>query len=104
MRHRWRPSPVALLIGAIIVLLSIGGYFFLQHSVDQQETALLSNETTDAGETASSVFGGIITGVSNDAAVVKLTKADPTAFVNFVNPSGKSLAGYRRRPRPQSRR
>ncbi len=44
MSHRWRPSPVALLIGAIIVLLSIGGYFFLQHSVDQQETALLGEQ------------------------------------------------------------
>jgi signal transduction histidine kinase len=93
MRHRWLPSPVALLIGAVIVLLSIGGYFFLQHSVERQEIALLSNETTDAGETASSVFGGIITEVSNNAAVVKLTKADPTAFVNFVNPSGKVSPG-----------
>ena len=47
MKQRWRPSWIALLIGAIIVLLSIGGFFFLQHSVDQQETALLQSQTTD---------------------------------------------------------
>jgi len=93
MRRRWTPSPIALVIGGIIILLSVGGYFFLQHSVNQQETALLSSETTDAGETASSVFGGLITGLSNDAAVVKLTKADPTQFINFVNPSGKTDPG-----------
>jgi signal transduction histidine kinase len=39
------------------------------------------------------VFGGLITGLSNDAAVVKLTKADPTQFINFVNPSGKASPG-----------
>ena len=94
MSHRWRPSPVALLIGAIIVLLSIGGYFFLQHSVDQQETALLDSNTTDVGATASSIFGGVITGLSNDAAVVNsFTHDDPTAFLNYVNPSGKTTSG-----------
>lgn len=93
MNHRWRPSPIALLIGGIIALLSVGGYFFLQHSVDQQESALLSSNTTDVAETASSVFGGLTTGLSNNAAVVKLTNADPSAFVNFVNPSGKTTPG-----------
>jgi signal transduction histidine kinase len=91
VKHRWRPSWIALLIGAILVLLSIGGYFFLQHSLDQQENALLTSNTTDAAETASSVFGGIITGLSSDAAVVKtFTHDDPVAFVNFVNPHGKT--------------
>lgn len=90
MRTRWLPSPVALVIGVIIVLLSVGGYFFLQHSVDQQETALLNSNTTDAGETASGIFGSIITGISSDAAVVKLTNASPSQFLNFVNPTGKS--------------
>lgn len=90
MNKRWLPSPAALVIGAIIVLLSIGGYFFLQHSVDNQETALLESSTTDAGQTASSIFGSLITGISGDAAAVKLTGASPSAFVNFVNPTGKT--------------
>src|SRR5579871_6610781 len=90
MKHRWRPSTVALVIGAVIVLLTIGGYFLLQHSVDQQETALLDSNTTDVGATASSALGGITTGLTSDAAAVKLTKADPIAFLNFVNPSGKA--------------
>ncbi|HSZ38113.1 MAG TPA: ATP-binding protein [Acidimicrobiales bacterium] len=93
MSRRWRPGSVTLVIGAVIVLLSVGGYFLLQHSVDQQETALLSSNTTDAGADASSLFGSITSGLSSDAAVVKLTNANPTAFVNFVNPSGKSTAG-----------
>ena len=94
MNHRWRPSPIALVIGAIIILLSIGGYFFLQHSVDQQETALLDSNTTDVGATASSIFGNLITGLSNDAAVVNsFTHDDPTAFLNYVNPSGKTTSG-----------
>jgi signal transduction histidine kinase len=89
MRHRWRPSSVALAIGAVIVVLTVGGYFILQHNVDQQETALLAGDTTDVGATASSELGSITTGISSDAAVVKLTKADPGVFLNFVNPSGK---------------
>lgn len=94
VKPRWRPSPIALVIGAILVLLSVGGYFFLQHSIDQQENALLSSNTTDVAETASSVFGGITTGLSNDAAVVKtFTHADPAAFVAYVNPSGKTSPG-----------
>jgi signal transduction histidine kinase len=91
MKQRWRPSPVALIIGAILVLLSVGGYFFLQHSVEQQESALLSTNTTDVAETASSFFGSITNGLSSDASVVKtFTHNDPVAFVNYVNPSGKS--------------
>jgi signal transduction histidine kinase len=94
MKQRWRPSPVALIIGAILVLLSVGGYFFLQHSLEQQEKALLSSNTTDVAETASSVFSGITDGLSSDAAVVKtFTHDDPVAFVNYVNPSGKSSPG-----------
>jgi signal transduction histidine kinase len=94
MRPGWRPSYIALFIGAILVLLAVGGYFFLQHSVDNQESALLFSNTTDVAETASSVFGGVTTGLSNDAAVVKtFTHADPTAFVNYVNPSGKTSPG-----------
>lgn len=88
MRRPSRPSTVALLIGVVIVLLSIGGYFFLQHSVDQQETALLNSNTTDVAATASSAFGGVITALSSDAAVVTLTKGDPTAYVNFVTQGG----------------
>lgn len=90
MTRHWRPSPVALAIGAVLVLLTVGGYFLLQHSIDQQETALLDSNTTDVGATASSALGGITTGLTSDAAVVKLTNADPNAFLNFVNPSGKS--------------
>ena len=85
--HRWLPS---LAIAVVIVLASIGGYFFLQHSVDQQETALLQSQTTDAGATASSLFGGLTTSVSSDATVVKLTGASPSAFKALNPPSSKS--------------
>lgn len=89
VKPRWRPSPVSILIAAILVFLSVGGYFLLQHSVDQQETALLESNTTDAGATASSAFSGITSGLSAAAAVVKLTNASPSEFDNFVNPPGE---------------
>jgi signal transduction histidine kinase len=94
MKPRWRPSPIALVIGGILVLISVGGYFFLQHSLQQQESALLTSNTTDVAETASSVFSGITTGLASDAAVVKtFTHDDPAAFVNYVNPTGKTSPG-----------
>jgi signal transduction histidine kinase len=83
MNRRWIPSPVSVLIGAIIVLLSVGGYFLLQHNVDQQETSLLVSNTTDAGETASYAFSGVITGLTNTADVVQLTNASPTQFLDY---------------------
>ncbi|HEX3333331.1 MAG TPA: ATP-binding protein [Acidimicrobiales bacterium] len=89
MRPRWRPSPVSVVIAVILVFLSVGGYFLLQHSVDQQETALLESNTTDAGATASSVFSGVTSGLSAAAAVVKLSNASPSEFDNFVSPPGQ---------------
>jgi signal transduction histidine kinase len=88
VKARRAPSFIALVTGAVLVVISVGGYFVLQHSVDQQETALLQSNTTDAGVTASTAFSGIISSLSGDAAVVRLTNASPTAFVNFVNPPG----------------
>jgi signal transduction histidine kinase len=83
MNRRWIPSPVSVLIGAIIVLLSVGGYFLLQHNVDQQETSLLVSNTTDAGETASYAFSGVIASLTNTADVVQLTNASPTQFLDY---------------------
>ncbi|HXB36861.1 MAG TPA: ATP-binding protein [Acidimicrobiales bacterium] len=90
MNRRWIPSPVSVLIGAIIVLLSVGGYFLLQHNVDQQETSLLVSNTTDAGETASYALDGVITGLTSTADVVQLTNASPTQFLNYVGLSKSS--------------
>ena len=84
------PSPISLAIAVVIVLVSIAGYFFLKHSVDQQETALLESQTTDAGATASSFFGQITTAVSNDAALVKSTGMTPSAFAAQFPPSAKN--------------
>jgi signal transduction histidine kinase len=92
MSHRWRPSWVTLAIGAIIVLLSIGGYFFLNHSVDQQESALLSSNTTDAGETATYALNGVISGLSDTAGVVQLTKASPSQVFDYMHISHLSQA------------
>jgi signal transduction histidine kinase len=90
MNRRWIPSPVSLLIGAIIVLLSVGGYFLLQHNVDQQETSLLVSNTTDAGETASYALDGVITGLTSTADVVQLTNGSPTQFLDYVGLSKSS--------------
>jgi signal transduction histidine kinase len=87
---RWRPSPISLAIAGVIVLVSIGGYFFLQHSVDDQEKALLQSQTTDAGTTASSFFGQIITQVSNDAALVESTGNSPSEFAAHFKPSAQN--------------
>jgi signal transduction histidine kinase len=81
-----------LVIGAVIVFLSVGGYFFLQHSVDQQETALLSSNTTDAGQTASYALDSVISGLSGTAGVVQLTNASPSQFLDYVHASGSSQA------------
>ncbi|HEY1826662.1 MAG TPA: ATP-binding protein [Acidimicrobiales bacterium] len=67
--------------------MSVAGYFFLKHSVDQQETALLQSQTTDAGATASSEFGQVTASVASDATLVRLTGASPSAF-EALNPSG----------------
>jgi signal transduction histidine kinase len=91
VKTRWLPSPISLAIAAVIIFVSVGGYFFLQHSVDQQERALLENQTTDAGATASGVFGQITSGISSDATVVKLTGASPSAFEALNPPSPNSL-------------
>jgi signal transduction histidine kinase len=87
---RWLPSPISLAIAVVIVLATVGGYFFLQHSVDQQESALLEGQTTDAGETASSVFGQLTTSVSSDATLVKLTGGSPSTFETLNPPSTNS--------------
>jgi signal transduction histidine kinase len=87
-RH-FAPSPLALVIAAVLVLLSVGGYFLLQHSVDQQETALLQTQTTDAGATASSLFSNVLSTLTNDAAELTLTGPSPSKFEQFVNPNGE---------------
>lgn len=84
---RWRPSLISLAIAAVLIGVTVAGYFFLQHSVDQQETALLQAQTTDAGTFASSEFSSLTTGVSTDATLVKLTAGSPSAFES-LNPSG----------------
>jgi signal transduction histidine kinase len=84
------PSAISLAIAAVIVLVSVGGYFFLQRSVDQQEKALLQGQTTDAGATASSVFGQLTTSVSSDATLVKLTGGSPSTFQTLNPPSANS--------------
>jgi signal transduction histidine kinase len=84
---RWRPSLISLAVAAVLVGVSVAGYFFLQHSVDQQETALLQSQTTDAGATASSEFSALTSSVSTDATLVKLTAGSPNAFQS-LNPTG----------------
>ena len=90
--RRWLPSWLSLLTGLIIVLLSVGGYFLLQHSVDQQESTLLASNTTDAGQTASYALDSVIGGLSSTAAFVQLTKASPTQFADYMKASSSSQA------------
>jgi signal transduction histidine kinase len=89
-KGRWTLSWVALAVGAVLVVLSVGGYFLLQHSVNQQEAAQLDNETTDAGVAASQAFSGIVSALSSDAAAVQLTDASPSGFLHFVDPTGSA--------------
>ena len=82
------PAPIALAIAVVIIIVRVGGYFFLQRSVDQQESALLENQTTDAGATASSVFGEVVTAsLSSNATLLELTGASPDAFASLNPPS-----------------
>ena len=85
------PSPISLAIAAVVVVASIAGYYYLKHSVDQQETAQLQSQTTDAGATASSEFGTLTSSVANDATLLKLTGGSASAFEKLNPPSSKSV-------------
>jgi hypothetical protein len=79
-KNRWRPSLVSLAVAAVVVGATVAGYFFLLHNVDQQETALLQSQTTDAGTTAASFFGEITSSLSNDATVLGKLTTSPSTF------------------------
>jgi hypothetical protein len=59
VKNSWRSASIAPAIRGVTVIVSVAGCFFLHHSVKQQESALLENQTARAGARASSAFGEI---------------------------------------------
>jgi signal transduction histidine kinase len=89
--RRFTPSTTAALIAVLLVLLSVGGYFVLQHSVDQQESDLLRSNTVDAGATASSTFSDVTSSLQSDAELVRVTNASPGEFDTFAKQNELSV-------------
>jgi signal transduction histidine kinase len=81
-----RASPLALGVTVVVVAISIGGFLLTRHSTQQQEQALLQNDTDQGAVLASSILSGVGSSLNSLATAVTLSKGSAAEFQTQAAP------------------
>ena len=84
-----RASPLSLGAVAVVLAVSIGAFLLTKHSTDQQEKALLQNDTDQGAILASSILNGLGSAVNTVATGLSVANGSVKEFQTLT----KGLAG-----------
>jgi signal transduction histidine kinase len=83
---RWPLSPLTVAVAAVVVVATVLGFVFAEHSVESQNQALLKGDATQASEYVSSIVSSFGTTLDALASGVTLSHGSPTAFESQARP------------------
>jgi signal transduction histidine kinase len=75
-----RVSPLSLSAMVVVLAISIVAFLLTQHSSQQQERALLQNDTDQGAALATSILGGLSSSVDNLATAVRVSNGSIAEF------------------------
>ena len=86
-----RASPLSIGLVVVIAAVSIVGFVYSKHDVDQQEQTILNSDASQAALYVSSVFSGIGSLLDTLGTTANLTNSSPSAFDSAAAPYGKAI-------------